>query len=68
MLLVRNGENRELLGVGNDFFVVKDGSYFVTYDSDSRKIEMLDILPGMTFGAAIGSTSATSATPASAAK
>jgi opacity protein-like surface antigen len=54
-LLVHNGGwDRELLGVGGDFFVVKDGSYFVTYDSDCRKIEMLLILPGMTFGAVTG--------------
>jgi hypothetical protein len=54
MLLANNGDKKELLGVGSDFFVVKHGSYFVTYDSDSRKIEMLGILPGMVFGSAVG--------------
>jgi hypothetical protein len=54
-LLIHNGGwDRELLGVGGDFFVVKDGSYFVTYDSDCRKIEMLLIQSGMTYGAASG--------------
>jgi uncharacterized ion transporter superfamily protein YfcC len=44
----------EYLGTGTDFFVVKVGSYFTTYDAKSKKIADLGIRPGMVFRSVVG--------------